>query len=149
MEMHVRLHRASSIDRPDSVVFDLEPGAPADLLQCCEVGLILREMFAQLGLETFAKTSGSKGLQIYLPLNARATYEQTKPFARAVADALAAKWPQLVVSNMKKSLRSAEGPGDWGQDDPPKTTVCGGSRRPRERAAGPLPSTWGEVGAWE
>ena len=145
LEMHVPLHRARSVDRPDSVVFDLDPGEPADLVQCCEVGLILREMFEQLGLETLAKTSGSKGLQIYLPLNARATYEETKAFARAVAEALAAKWPQLVVSNMKKSLRSGKVLLDWSQNDPHKTTVCVYSLRARERPTVSMPVTWEEV----
>jgi len=84
-------------------------------------------------------------MQIYLPLNARATYEQTKPFARAVADALAAKWPQLVVSNMKKSLRSAKVLVDWSQNDPHKTTVCVYSLRARERPTVSLPITWDEV----
>ena len=145
LEMHVPLHRAKTLERPDSVVFDLDPGAPANLVQCCEVGLILQDMFARLGLQTFAKTSGSKGLQLYLPLNARMTYEDTKPFARAVADALAAKRPDLVVSNMKKSLRGGKVLVDWSQNDPHKTTVCVYSLRARERPTVSMPVTWEEV----
>jgi len=145
LEMHVPLHRAATPDRPDMVVFDLDPGEPADLVQCCEVGLILREMFEQLGLQTLAKTSGSKGLQIYLPLHARATYEETKAFARTVAEALAAKRPQLVVSNMKNALRSRKVLVDWSQNDPHKTTVCVYSLRARERPTVSMPVTWDEV----
>src|SRR5919201_2866177 len=102
-------------------------------------------MFAQLGLHSLAKTSGSKGLQIYLPLNQRVTYEETKPFARAVADALAAKRPELVVSNMKKSLRAGKVLVDWSQNDPHKTTVCVYSLRARERPTVSTPVTWEEV----
>ena len=145
LEMHVPLHRARDVERPDSIVFDLDPGPPADLVQCCEVAVILEQMFAQLGLRSFAKTSGSKGLQIYLPLNQRVTYEETKPFARAVADALAAKRPDLVVSNMKKSLRAAKVLVDWSQNDPHKTTVCVYSLRARERPTVSTPVTWEEV----
>jgi len=145
LEMHVPLHRRKDVDRPDSIVFDLDPGEPAGLVQCCEVGLILRETFERLGLACFAKTSGSKGLQVYLPLNTRATYEQTKPFARAVADALAAQRPGLVVSNMKKSLRGGKVLVDWSQNDPHKTTVCVYSLRARERPTVSMPVSWEEV----
>src|SRR5437870_4385332 len=86
LELHVPLARAKSYGRPDQVVFDLDPGAPADIVQCCQVGLLVRDLFRSLGLESFAKTSGSKGLQVYVPLNAAGVgYEDTKPFARAVA----------------------------------------------------------------
>jgi bifunctional non-homologous end joining protein LigD len=145
LEMHVPLHRAPDVDRPDSVVFDLDPGDPANLVDCCEVGVLLHDMLAHLGLKTFAKTSGSKGLQLYLPLNSRATYEETKPFARGVADTLAARRPQLVVSNMKKSLRAGKVLVDWSQNDPHKTTVCVYSLRARERPTVSMPITWDEV----
>ena len=145
LEMHVPLHRRRDVDRPDSVVFDLDPGAPADLVQCCEVGLILEETLSRLGLASFAKTSGSEGLQLYVPLHGRVTYEQTKPFARALADALSAKRPSLVVSNMKKSLRAGKVLVDWSQNDPHKTTVCVYSLRARERPTVSMPVTWDEV----
>ena len=145
LEMHVPLHRRQDVDRPDSVVFDLDPGAPADLVQCCEVGLILQQTFARLGLTSFAKTSGSKGLQLYLPLNGKVTYADTKPFARAVAEALAARQPGLVVANMKKSLRSGKVLVDWSQNDPHKTTVCVYSLRARERPTVSMPVAWEEV----
>ncbi len=145
LEMHVPLHRRRDVGRHDSVVFDLDPGAPADLVQCCEVGLIVREMFERLGLLSLAKTSGSKGLQVYVPLNGPASYERTKPFARAVADALAARRPQLVVSNMKKSVRAGKVLVDWSQNDPHKTTVCVYSLRARERPTVSTPVSWEEV----
>jgi len=145
LEMHVPLHRAPDADRPDSVVFDLDPGAPADLVSCCEVALILHDLFARLHLQSFAKTSGSKGLQLYVPLNSGATYGETKPFSRAVAEALAARRPELVVSNMKKSLRGGKVLLDWSQNDPHKTTVCVYSLRARERPTVSMPVTWSEV----
>jgi bifunctional non-homologous end joining protein LigD len=145
LEMHVPLHRAPDADRPDSVVFDLDPGAPADLVSCCEVALILHDLFARLHLQSFAKTSGSKGLQLYVPLNNGATYGETKPFSRAVAEALAARRPELVVSNMKKSLRAGKVLLDWSQNDPHKTTVCVYSLRARERPTVSMPVTWSEV----
>ncbi|HET9752746.1 MAG TPA: non-homologous end-joining DNA ligase [Myxococcales bacterium] len=145
LELHVPLHRHRNLDRPDSVVFDLDPGAPADLVQCCEVGLILRDAFERLGLQALAKVSGSKGLQLYVPLNTPTSYEETKPFARAVADGLAAQRPGLVVSNMKKSLRAGKVLVDWSQNDPHKTTVCVYSLRARERPTVSMPVSWPEV----
>jgi bifunctional non-homologous end joining protein LigD len=145
LELHVPLHRHRDLDRPDSVVFDLDPGAPADLVQCCEVGLILRDAFERLGLRTFAKVSGSMGLQLYVPLNTPVSYDQTKAFARAVADGLAAQRPALIVSNMKKSLRAGKVLVDWSQNDPHKTTVCVYSLRARDRPTVSMPVTWPEI----
>jgi bifunctional non-homologous end joining protein LigD len=132
-------------DRPDSVVFDLDPGAPADIVQCCEVALILHQMFEDLGLRTFAKTSGSKGMQLYLPLHTNVTYEVTKPFARAVAEALEARKPALVLSNMKRSLRPGKVLVDWSQNDVHKTTVGVYSLRAKERPTVSTPVSWDEV----
>jgi len=114
-------------------------------VQCCEVALLLRGMFDALGLQSFAKTSGSKGLQMYLPLNSRATYAETKPFARAVAEALEKEKPSLVVSKMKKSLRGGKVLVDWSQNDPHKTTVCVYSLRAKDRPTVSAPVTWDEV----
>ncbi len=91
------------------MVFDLDPGAPAGIVECCEVGLVLRGLFEQLGLESVAKTSGSKGLQVYVPLNTPTDYRATKPFARRVAELLEQRMPELVVSRMTKRLRPREG----------------------------------------
>jgi len=148
LELHVPLARARSYDRPDSVVFDLDPGAPADLVQCCEVGSLLRGLFESLGLSCYAKTSGSKGLQVYVPLNTPGVgYEQAKPFARAVAELLERERPDRIVSNMKKSLRTGKVLVDWSQNDPHKTTVCVYSLRAKERPTVSTPVTWEEVEA--
>jgi bifunctional non-homologous end joining protein LigD len=146
LELHVPLAKAKAMDRPTQMVFDLDPGAPADLVQCCEVGLLLRGLFDSLGLETFAKTSGSNGLQIYLPLNQpKLTYDDTKPFARAVAELLEREKPALVVSNMKKSLRAGKVLVDWSQNDPHKTTVCVYSLRAKDTPTVSTPVTLEEV----
>ncbi len=148
LELHVPLARAKSFHRPDMVVFDLDPGAPAGLVQCCEVGLLLRGLFDSLDLRCYPKTSGSKGLQIYVPLNRPGvTYEHTKPFARAVAEVLEREQPGRIVSNMKKSLRAGKVLVDWSQNDPHKTTVCVYSLRAKERPTVSTPVTWPEVEA--
>src|SRR5262249_3424586 len=145
LELHVPLHRAKDLDRPDSVVFDLDPGAPADLVDCCQVAVILQDTFERLGLRSFAKTSGSKGMQLYLPLNSKVTYAETKAFGRATAEALAASQPRLAVANMKKSLRVGKVLVDWSQNDPHKTTVCVYSLRAQERPTVSTPVAWEEV----
>ena len=127
------------------LVFDLDPGAPADIVQCCEVALVLRGLFGQLGLESVAKTSGSKGLQIYVPLNGDTSYEQTKPFARRIAELLEARMSELVVSRMTKRLRPGKVLVDWSQNDAHKTTVTVYSIRARERPTVSAPVGWDEV----
>ena len=126
------------------MVFDLDPGPPADIVQCCEVGLVLRGLFEGVGLRVLAKTSGSKGLQIYVPLNiADATYDETKTFSKAVAELLEAQMPELVVSRMTKTLRGGKVLVDWSQNDEHKTTVNVYSVRARERptVSTPVPGT--------
>ena len=130
------------------MVFDLDPGAPATIVECCRVGLWLHGMFENVGLQAFAKTSGSKGLQVYVPLNAPGvTYEQTKGFAFAVAELLEASEPKLVVSRMKKELRKGKVFIDYSQNDEHKTTVCVYSLRARDRPTVSTPVTWDEVRA--
>jgi len=145
LELHTSLSLAKKILQPTMLVFDLDPGPPADIVLCCQVGLWLRQVFEQLGLETFPKTSGSKGLQVYLPLNTPVTYEQTKPFAHELARVLERQHPQLVVSDMKKSLRAGKVFVDWSQNDDHKTTVCVYSLRAKERPMVSTPVTWQEV----
>jgi bifunctional non-homologous end joining protein LigD len=148
LELHVPLSRAQTFERPDMIVFDLDPGAPADLVQCCEVGLLLRGLFESLRLRCYAKTSGSKGLQVYVPLNTPGvTYDDTKPFARAVAELLERERPAGIVSNMKKSLRTGKVLVDWSQNDVHKTTVCVWSLRAKETPTVATPVTWEEVAA--
>ncbi|HEX9529977.1 MAG TPA: non-homologous end-joining DNA ligase [Acidimicrobiales bacterium] len=145
LELHPSLSMADRIEQPTTVVFDLDPGAPATIVECARVGLELREVFDQLGLECFAKTSGSKGMQLYLPLNSEVTYERTKPFALAVAQLLERRRPELVVSSMKKELRTGKVLIDWSQNDEHKTTICVYSLRARPRPTVSTPLTWDEV----
>jgi bifunctional non-homologous end joining protein LigD len=146
IELHPSLSLAADAARPTTVAFDLDPGAPAGIVECCEVALELRELFEQLGLEACAKTSGSKGLQVYLPLNhPDASYAQTKPFARAVAGLLEERHPQLVVSQMAKAKRAGKVLIDWSQNDEHKTTVCVYSLRATEQPRVSTPVSWEEV----
>jgi bifunctional non-homologous end joining protein LigD len=145
IELHTSLSLAPEPERPTMLVFDLDPGPPADIVQCCEVGLVLHGLFEQLHLESFAKTSGSKGLQLYVPLNTQITYAHTKPFARRVAELLEQRMPELVVSRMTKRLRPGKVLVDWSQNDIHKTTVNVYSVRARERPTVSTPVTWEEV----
>jgi bifunctional non-homologous end joining protein LigD len=145
IELHTSLSLASDIERPTMMVFDLDPGAPADIVQCCQVGIWLRDLFEPLGLETFPKTSGSKGLQVYVPLNTDVTYDHTKPFAKAVAELLEKEHGDLVVSKMTKELRPGKVLVDWSQNDEHKTTVCVYSLRAKDRPTVSTPLAWDEV----
>jgi len=145
LELHTSLSLGKDIVRPSFLVFDLDPGAPANIVQCCQVGLWVRDIFAGLGLQSCAKTSGSKGLQVYVPLNTAVTYDQTKAFAHELARLLERQHPQLVVSDMKKSLRTGKVFVDWSQNDDHKTTVCVYSLRAKERPTASTPVKWAEV----
>ena len=145
LELHAALAYAQSVDSPTVLVFDLDPGPPADILACCDVALLLRRLMGRLGLECLAKTSGSKGMQVYVPLNGPASYDQTKPFAHAVARLLEARHPELVVERMTKSLRAGKVLVDWSQNDRSKTTVCAYSLRARPRPTVSTPLRWLEV----
>jgi bifunctional non-homologous end joining protein LigD len=145
LELHTSLARAPEIERPSVIAFDLDPGAPATVVECCQVALRVRQIFSDLGLEAFAKTSGSKGLQVYVPLNSAVTYDQTKPFAKAIARLLEQQHPEQIVSDMKKSLRVNKVFVDWSQNDSYKTTVCVYSLRAKEQPTVSTPVTWQEV----
>jgi len=147
LELHTFLHKAPALQRPTALAFDLDPGAPADIVQCCEVGLMIRKIFAVLGLESFPKTSGSKGLQVYIPLNTAVTYERTKAFARAIAELLEKHSPRLVVSRMQKNLRKGKVFVDWSQNDDKKTTANVYSLRAKEHPTVSTPVAWKEVEA--
>jgi bifunctional non-homologous end joining protein LigD len=148
IELHPSLSRAEAIERPTTLAFDLDPGPPATIVACCEVALELRELFEQLGMRPFAKTSGSKGLQVYVPLNdEHATYEATKPFAHAVADLFERRRPELVVSSMAKAERPGKVLIDWSQNDEHKTTVSVYSLRAKARPTVSTPVEWAEVEA--
>jgi bifunctional non-homologous end joining protein LigD len=148
LELHPSLAVAKNPDRPTVVAFDLDPGPPADAIDCCRVALRLREMFDGLGLECFPKGSGSKGIQVYMPLNTpRVTFEQTKQFAHTVAQVLERDEPKKVTSKMKKELRKGKVFVDWSQNDRAKTTVAVYSLRARERPTASTPLLWEEVEA--
>jgi bifunctional non-homologous end joining protein LigD len=145
LELHTSLSLGKDILRPTFLAFDLDPGPPANIVQCCQVGLWIREIFAHLKVQCFAKTSGSKGLQLYVPLNTAVSYEQTKPFAHEIARLLERRHPELVVSDMKKALRTGKVLVDWSQNDDHKTTICVYSLRARERPTISTPVKWQEV----
>jgi bifunctional non-homologous end joining protein LigD len=145
LELHTSLSLGKEILRPTFIVFDLDPGPPADIVLCCQVGLWVREIFAQLGLQSFAKTSGSKGLQIYVPLNTPTSYDETKPFAHELARLLERQHPDVIVSDMKKVLRTGKIFVDWSQNDDHKTTVCVYSLRAKDRPTASTPVRWDEV----
>jgi bifunctional non-homologous end joining protein LigD len=147
VELHTSLARAADIERPDSLVFDLDPGAPADVLDCARVALRLRGLFDQLGLDCYPKTSGSKGIQVYAPLNGTATYESTRPFAKAVAETFEARFPKEIVSRMAKARRPGKVLIDWSQNDRHKTTANVYSLRAKERPTASTPLEWDEVEA--
>ena len=145
LELHTSLSYAKDILQPTMLVFDLDPGEPANIVQCCEVGLWVRQIFDQLGLQSFSKTSGSKGLQVYVPLNTKTSYDETKPFAHAIARLLEEQHPDKVVSDMKKTLRVGKVFVDWSQNDDHKTTINVYSLRAKERPTVSTPVTWKEV----
>ena len=145
IELHPSLALVKDITCPTMMVFDLDPGPPANIVQCCQVGFWLREIFEHFGLRSFPKTSGSKGLQIYVPLNTPTKYEVTKTFARALAQVLEQEHPDMVVSDMKKKMRTGKVFVDWSQNDEHKTTVAVYSLRAREHPTVSTPVSWEEV----
>ncbi len=145
LELHTSLSRKNNIERPTMMVFDLDPGAPADMVQCCKVGLWLRDLLSKMKLKSWAKTSGSKGLQVYVPLNTPVSYEDTKALSRSLAQYLERDHPDRVTSNMSKALRKAKVFVDWSQNDEHKTTICVYSLRAREEPTVSTPVTWNEV----
>ena len=146
LELHPSLATATHYDAPTVVAFDLDPGPPATIAECCAVAVRLREVLSHLGLESFAKTSGSKGMQVYAPLNdPECTYDRVKPFARALARTLENDDPRLIVSEMRKDLRGGKVLVDWSQNDQHKTTVGVYSLRARDRPTVSTPITWDEV----
>jgi bifunctional non-homologous end joining protein LigD len=150
LELHPSLSHGDpkapgGVTGPRSLVFDLDPGPGTTIVECCRVALAIRETLDQLGLEGYAKTSGSKGLQLYFPLNSDVGYDRTKPFAHAVAALMERHLPDLVVSRMKKDLRGGKVLIDWSQNDEHKTTVGVYSLRARARPSVSTPVTWDEV----
>jgi bifunctional non-homologous end joining protein LigD len=145
LEFHTLLAKGAKVDSPTMIVFDLDPGPPATILECARVGSWLHRSLERLGLQSFAKTSGSKGLQVYVPLNTPTTYEITGAFAQTLAQGLQEQNPELVVSKMNKNLRGGKVFVDWSQNSRHKTTVCVYSLRAKEKPTVSTPVTWDEV----
>jgi bifunctional non-homologous end joining protein LigD len=146
LELHTSLSRADDIAHPTMVAFDLDPGPGTTIVECCQLAIWLRTIFDELGLQGFPKTSGSKGLQVYVPLNGPdCTYAHTKPFAKAVAELLEQSEPELVVSRMTKARRTGKVLIDWSQNDSRKTTIGAYSLRATAHPTASTPVTWDEV----
>jgi bifunctional non-homologous end joining protein LigD len=147
LELHPSLSLVDDENRPTVMAFDLDPGPPAGLTECCEVAVLLRDALSQLGLESFPKTSGSKGIQVYVPLNVeQVDYDHgTKALSKALARLLEAQHPKLIVSQQRKDLRRGKVLIDWSQNDENKTTVCVYSLRARERPTVSTPLRWEEL----
>jgi len=145
LELHTFLYRKQDPNRPTMIVFDLDPGPPADILDCVRVAFKLREIFDRLDLRSFPKTTGSKGLQVYVPLNTPISFDETKYFARELAETLTREHPNEIVYDMKKALRKGKVLVDWSQNDEHKTTVCVYSLRAKESPSVSTPVTWTEL----
>jgi len=146
LELHVPLARASSPDTPDAMVFDLDPGHPATILDCARVALILRELLSRLQLAGYPKTSGQKGIHVYVPLNGReVTFEDTKRFSKAVAVIMQKNYPDLVTARMAKELRRGKVFINWSQNDASKTMICVYSLRAREKPCVSFPLGWPDL----
>jgi bifunctional non-homologous end joining protein LigD len=130
----------------DLLVFDLDPGAPATITECCEVAMLLRDLCAQDGLTLFPKTSGNKGMQVSAPIQVTDPMAPST-YARALAEKLEKARPDLVVSKMAKTLRPGRVLVDWSQNNPAKTTVAVYSLRARAEPTVSTPLTWDEVAA--
>jgi bifunctional non-homologous end joining protein LigD len=147
IELHTSLHTRHDLHRPTTLAFDLDPGEGVDVLGCAEVALRLRELLSRIGLRALVKTSGSKGLQVYVPLNTDVTYAETKPFSKAIAEGLEEVWPERVVSRMAKRLRAGKVLVDWSQNTEHKSMVCAYSVRAKARPTVSTPVRWEEVEA--
>ena len=147
LELHASLAMGADPETPTEVVFDLDPGAPAAFVQCCEIALVLREVLEAAGLQAWPKSSGSKGLQVYVPLNTPHDYTQTSAFAHKVAQEIEERMPKRVTSNMRKDLRTGKIFIDWSQNSRHKTTAAVYSLRAVQRPMASAPLTWDEVAA--
>jgi bifunctional non-homologous end joining protein LigD len=146
LELHPFLHRIPKLSVPTEIVFDFDPGEGADVLTCAQAAMLVRDVLAELKLKSFVKVSGSKGLQMYVPLNSVLSYDIVKPFAKTVAELMEQRHPDLIVSNMSKTLRTGKVFIDWSQNSESKTTISVYSLRAKsDRPYVSLPVTWGEL----
>lgn len=145
IELHTSLHLRHDLHRPNVIAFDLDPGEGADVLRCADVAMRLRDLLERLGLRSLVKTSGSKGLQVYVPLAGNASYTETKPLSRAIAEQLETETPEAVLSRMAKRLRAGKVLIDWSQNTEHKSMVCVYSVRAKRRPTVSTPVTWAEI----
>jgi bifunctional non-homologous end joining protein LigD len=145
LELHTSLARAEAYGSPTILAFDLDPGPPATVVECARVALELRDIFEHLGMQAFAKTSGSKGMQVYVPLNTPTTYEETSRFAHGLAQLLERRHPDLVLSEMTRARRAGKVFVDWSQNSRHKTTVSVYSLRALPEPTVSTPLSWDEV----
>ncbi len=145
LEIHAPMARCGEVDAPTMLVFDLDPGAPATIVECCQVALEIRDILDTVGLVSYAKTSGSKGMQLYVPLNTPHEHEHASDFALAVAQLLEKKRPDLILSNMNRKLRKGKVFIDWSQNSRHKTTIAPYSMRGKDRPTVSTPISWDEV----
>ncbi len=146
VELHVPLARADSPQTPDSMVFDLDPGDQANILECARVALILRDLLSRMGLAGYLKTSGKKGLHVYVPLNRKeTTFDDTKTFSKAVAEIMQKHYPDLVTARIAKKDRNAKVFINWSQNDASKTMICVYSLRAREKPIVSFPLEWKDL----
>jgi len=146
LEIHSPMARCTDLESPTMLVFDLDPGSPATIVECCRVGLEIQEVLEAVGLASYPKTSGNKGLQLYVPLNTPHEHGHCSDFALAVAQLLEQKLPGLVVSNMAKKVRKGKVLIDWSQNSRHKTTIAPYSMRAKDRPTVSTPLSWDEVG---
>jgi bifunctional non-homologous end joining protein LigD len=146
LELHVPLAKAGSPETPDSMVFDLDPGDQANIFHCSKVALILRDVLSHMHLISYVKTSGKKGLHVYVPLNRKeTTFEDTKQFSKAVAEIMQKNYPDLVTAKMAKEYRKGKVFINWSQNDSSKTMICVYSLRAREKPIVSFPLAWEEL----
>ena len=145
LELHAPMARCSDIDSPTMVVFDLDPGPGTSIIECAEVGVWIRDTLAGLDLACWPKTSGSKGMQVYVPLNSPHTHDHASAFALLVAQVMESAHPKLVVTTQAKEARKGRVLIDWSQNSRHKTTICAYSLRARPRPTVSTPVTWDEV----
>lgn len=145
LELHTLLSRREDLDCPTALALDLDPGAPADIFDCIRVALPLRETLRTMGLESFPKLSGGKGLHFFVPLNTPVTFDDTRQFAETVARTFEARAPEMVTSRMFKSARRGKVLIDWSQNDYHRTTIAPYSLRGRECPTVSMPVTWEEL----
>jgi len=147
LEIHVPMARGDDLDTPTTLVFDLDPGEPADLVDCADVAMWMRDVLDSVGLAGFAKTSGSKGMQVYVPINTPATHDHASSFALAVGQLLEREHGNRVLVDMTRAKRPGKVFVDWSQNSRAKTTIGVYSLRGRSRPTVSTPISWDEVEA--